>query len=828
MTTQTLNGEWHLTELGSTATIPATVPGEVHTALLSKGLLDDPFVGENELKGQWISEKTWVYAREFVVEEKLFAKQVILLRCLGLDTLATVRLNGKTVASTQNMFRGYEWDVKHLLQAGTNLLEITLDSPLAYIRKANAARPLYQTRHVPWETDGRGHIRKQQCNFGWDWGPVCVTSGICGDISLVGDDGFALSKPLLSQQHLADGSVRLLIEAEGRCPLPSEHCGLSLAAKLWQDGTLISVATIPVNSTNTTAFSGQLELNICAPRLWWPNGMGEQFQYRFELLYLSADGSVLDRYETSYGLRTFALIQENDAWGKSFAFAINGQRFFAKGANWIPGDTFLSRATPERIDALLGAMVSANMNMVRVWGGGVYESEHFYQTCARLGLLVWQDLMFACTAYPVEDPSFVAEVEAEVSYQVKRLHNATALALWCGNNELQSFGTGDLPDRMSWQDYEQFFHHRLAALIAKQDRMRPYWPCSPYSPGFELKDDNNPASGDAHLWYVWHGLEPFEWYRTSQHRFCSEFGFQSYPEPKSVYAFTLPEERNITHPVLEHHQRSTAGNAKIMHYLLSWFRMPKGFEETLWLSQLQQGLAIQYAVLHWRTNWPRCAGALYWQLNDTWPAATWSSIDYFGRWKALHYFAKRFFAPVVVSGVEKGTEVKVHVHCDQIQPCQAVLECVVTDLEGTEYSALEYPVHLQPHHAQLVQTIDLGNAARDLGQRNLILWLTLRSDDGVMARDIVTLVRPKALNPVSETPEWSLQKDGIKTVLTVTFKQPAFWMWIECLEADCVWSDNFVCLRPGQTHHFELLSCTIDPSTLSSSQLKIKTLADLY
>jgi beta-mannosidase len=442
-------------------------------------------------------------------------------------------------------------------------------------------------------------------------------------------------------------------------------------------------------------------------------------------------------------------------------------------------------------------------------------------------LLVWQDFMFACTAYPLEDTAFLDDVYEEIRYQIRRLRNETAIALWCGNNELQSFGTGDAPDRMSWEDYEKFFHHDVAAIVAEEDPSRAYWPCSPHSPGFELKDDNNPASGDAHLWAVWHGLEPFEWYRTAFHRFCSEFGFQSYPEPKTIAAITTPADHNITHPVMEHHQRSSAGNAKILHYMLSWFRMPAGFEQTLWLSQLQQGLAIQYAVHHWRRNWPRCAGALYWQLNDTWPAATWSSIDYFGRWKALHYFAKRFFAPIVISGVEAGSSVHLHVSCDHIEPRDAVLDWLVTDLNGATHSEGTLPVRLQPHASQHVQSLDLSDAVMALGERNLLLWLTLSDANAILAEEMLSLVRPKALALQPPELDWHLQQHDGRARLAVTTKRPALWMWITCADADPIWSDNFVCLRPGRSYFFDCMPDATNPTAPNPHSIQLRSLIDL-
>ncbi|MFN2137573.1 MAG: glycoside hydrolase family 2 protein, partial [Candidatus Promineifilaceae bacterium] len=541
-------------------------------------------------------------------------------------------------------------------------------------------------------------------------------------------------------------------------------------------------------------------------------------------------GTTADSWERLIGLRTLVLDRHADEWGESFQFRVNDVPFFAKGANWIPADSFVTRLTAEQYERLLADAAAANMNMLRVWGGGIYEQDIFYDLCDRLGICIWQDFMFACATYPTFDDDFMATVEEEAIDNIKRLRHHACLALWCGNNELEQGLVYDdwSAFTMSLADYAKLFDDKLPELVAEYDPQTAYWPSSPHSPLGDRYYWNNPQCGDAHVWEVWHGKKPFEYYRTCEHRFCSEFGFQSFPEPRTVATYAEPEEYNVTSAIMEHHQRSDIGNQTIIHYMLDWFRLPTTFENTLWLSQIVQGTAMRYAVEHWRRSMPRGMGTLYWQINDCWPVASWSSIDYYGRWKALHYLARRFYAPVIVSGVEdaaRGT-VAVHVTSDRQQEALGSVRWLVTRVDGQPLEEGREELVI-PAGADLpLVELDLAPLVAAHGVRDLLLWLELRdTEENVLSENLVTLVRPKHL-PL-QAPRLYLstsEQEKMVTAVTVTAQKPALWVWLEA-EADGVsFSDNFFHVRPGAPVTIDISGAAPDTAV----NLTARSLFDTY
>jgi beta-mannosidase len=673
-----LCGQWMVSRAGTRERLAAVVPGCIHADLLRAGKIEDPFHRDNETKQFWVGESSWNYARTFEVPAALLACDRVCLVCEGLDTLSTVLVNGATVGSTDNMFRSWEFDVKAILKPGMNRIEIHFTSPLG--RKDLTADPACSPA-TPMDLPMRTMVRKEQCNFGWDWGPKCLTCGIWRPIRIVAFNTARLAGVHVRQSHskAKAGAVGLSVAVEA---VRTRAALLEALVEVCFEGRVLQSRQVSVKNGRAEA-----RFVIAKPKLWWPRGMGDQHLYQVKTTLLCG-GEPLDVQVKRIGLRRLELIRKKDGWGESFHFEANGVRFFAKGANWIPADPFQSRVTPQVYRHLLESAAEANMNFVRVWGGGIYEDDLFYDVCDELGICVWQDFMFACAVYPA-GRDFLANVRREVRENVRRIRHHASLALWCGNNELEQgweeWGWTRSKPAFLKRAYARMFHEAIPAIVKAEDPERQYWPSSSSSGRpFEITP-NDPRMGDGHLWSVWHGREPFEWYRTAFHRFCSEFGFQSFPEPATVRGYTAPGDRNVSSRVMELHQRSGIGNATILHYMLSWYRMPDGFENTLWLSQLQQGLAIKYAVEHWRRNMPRCMGALYWQLNDTWPVASWASIDYHGRWKALQYMAKRFFAPVLISGVEnagKGT-VEVHLTSDGLRRVDGAWSWNLTRVDGT-------------------------------------------------------------------------------------------------------------------------------------------------
>ncbi len=818
-----LNGTWAVSQSGTGDPIRAMVPGTIHTDLLAAGVIEDPFYRDNEDRLQWIGEETWLYRRSFTVPEELLTHDRVLLRCYGLDTLATITLNGVLIARTDNMFRTWEFDVKKHLRAGENALEVRFDPPTPHMQACQTARTL-PSWGAPREPKGRCWVRKEPANFGWDWGPVLVTCGIWRPIELVAFNTARLTSLHIQQDHTTPDVVMLQATAS------VQHL---------QEQALTGEFTVLFGDKVVARASGELDgdriradISVEHPQLWWPNGMGKQPLYHVRCELYDPQHGLLDTTTKRIGLRTLRLERFQDAWGESFQFSANGVPFFAKGANWIPADTFNTRVTCEQYADLLQSAAAAHMNMIRAWGGGIYEDDAFYDLCDELGLCVWQDFIFACSTYPTFDEVFTQNVMGEVIDNITRLRHHPCLALWCGNNELEQGLVGKewSNSHMSWEDYLKLFDSLLPSLVNLLDPERPYWPGSPHSPYGDREDFNNPRWGDAHLWSVWHGREPFEWYRTCDHRFISEFGFQSFPEPRTVYGYTRPDERNVTSYIMEHHQRSHIGNSTIMTYLLEWFRLPTDFDMTLWLSQILHGMAMTYAVEHWRRQMPCTMGTLYWQLNDCWPVASWASIDYHGRWKALHYLAKRFYAPLLVSGVEdpERGEVAIHVTSDELSAQDGAVVWQLTDAAGRVLAGASQEVAIAERANTPVTTLALQEYLAQHGARNLLLWLELWVDDACVSTNLVTFSRPKHLELVDPGLQTSVRGEGHQYTVTISAEHPALWTWLSLDGLDARYADNFVHVRPGKPVDIEVtLASPASPDEMANA-LRAYSLYDTY
>ncbi len=838
METLELNGAWRLQQNNNKKNkhenrktkpdpIPAMVPGCVHTDLLAARAIDDPFFRDNENRLQWIGMSEWIYSRSFDVHPELLAHDRVMLQCKGLDTLATITINGKRVGKTDNMFREYEFNVKRYLHPGRNRIAIRFASAVKYVRSRQKNIKMNSWGQPGCET-GRAWLRKEPCNFGWDWGPCLVTCGIWRPIRILAYNTARLDDIHVLQYHSPRNKVKLKVKV-GAEIIKRVKCRAAIT--ITHAGKTVAESEIPLR-----AGKGSASVNIPNPQLWWPNNMGRQPLYDVSVELLDHEGNLLNTESQRIGLRTLELERKNDRWGESFQFKINGISFFAKGANWIPADTFVTRLQDADYRRLVSDAAAANMNMLRVWGGGIYEQDVFYNLCDELGICVWQDFMFACSTYPAFDRDFMDNVKAEAEDNIRRLRHHPCLALWCGNNELeQGLVANERTDKtMSWQDYRALFDKLLPALVKKIDPERDYWPGSPHSPHGDRADHRNPTCGDAHLWEVWHGRKPFEWYRTCKHRFCSEFGFQSFPEPRTVTAYTLPKDRNVTSFIMEHHQRSGIGNTTIMQYMLDWFRLPNNFDKTLWLTQIQHGMAMKYAVEHWRRNMPRSMGTLYWQINDCWPVASWASIDSFGRWKALHYMARHFYQPLLVSGVEEMDRgiVQVHITSDLLQLIKGKVRWSATDLRGRELAHGSRPAAIKPRQSRLVCTIDLKREASNYDPRNILLWLDLSIRNTLINRNLVLMARPKHLELETPKIRAGIRKlDDSLFAIELKTRKPALWTWIEFTGMDNMdtrLSDNFFHLRPGEPLTIQV--ATQEPTTVTTMKnaLKVSSLIDTY
>lgn len=832
MIEQDLGGKWQVskTSKGGKA-LPAltgNVPGDVFADLLRAGEICDPFYRDNELALKWVWQADWSYSRAFTVEPALLARQKVLLRCEGLDTLATIRLNGKKIAETNNQHRIWEFEVKKLLKPGRNTLTVDFASAFNYVEKKQAERKLPGWwGHMCCAQFG--WVRKSACNFGWDWGVKAVTCGIWRAIKLVAFDEGRLTGFLVEQEH-GKKSVDLRITADAEL---AGGKALTAQATVSVDGAEVASVTAPVKAGKAGA-AVKLALTIAKPQLWWPNNMGAQPLYTVEVVLKNAAGEVLDRQSKRVGLRTLRLDRHKDQWGESFQFVVNGVPFFAKGGNWIPVDGVMGRRTEGDYRRLVSDCAQANMNMLRVWGGGIYEDDVFYDACDELGICVWQDMMFACSTYPTFEKGFHDNVRAEITDNVRRLRHHASLALWNGNNELEQGLVREkwTESSMSWKDYCALFDKLIGQVVKAEDPQRDYWPGSPHSSVGNREDFNNPGNGDAHLWSVWHGKQPFEWYRTCEHRFNSEFGFQSFPEPRTVNAYTAPEDRNITSFVMEHHQRSGIGNATILHYMLDWFRLPTSFDKLLWTSQILQGMAMTYACEHWRRSMPRGMGTLYWQINDNWPVASWSSIDYHGNWKALQYMARKFFAPVLLSGLEDKEKktIEVHLTNDNLQAVSGKYEWCATDVQGKVLAKGGKAVKSGVNGDKVVDVIKLEKVIAQTGERNLLVWLEFTPEAGEKVQSLVLFARPKHLELAREPGiEVAVRKTGEKTFrVTLSAKKPALWAWLELKDSPLKANDNFVHLRPGCKYDVVLTAQEDLSEQALLKQLRVSSLVDTY
>lgn len=630
---------WKMKIIGEDKYYPACVPGSVYSDLLNAGRLDDPYYRDNEMNALKLMDNDFEYTGLFDVDPgDLKGADDAVLRFHGLDTVADVYLNDSAILKADNMHR--TWNVKagKLLRPCGNEIRIIFHSPVKYIRKKFEEDPaILGTEDAML---GFPHIRKAHFMFGWDWGPRLPDAGIWRGIELLKPDKAVLDKVYI-RQRFDEGlnRVRLIVET---------------AVDTACDETFRTMITVIGPDGKTAAFKTEGDIVIDDPKLWWPNGFGEQPLYTVITELTDECGNVCDSSTKRIGLRTIELSRQKDEFGSEFAFKVNGIRIFAMGADYIPEDNLLTRMSRERTFELLRQCREANFNCIRVWGGGIYPSDDLYDACDELGLIVWQDLMFACANYRLTD-EFRENITAEIRDNVRRLCHHPSLGLWCGNNEMELFaGQGEWGATEDIrEDYVRMYEKLFPAIMAEEDPDRPFWKASPSSGG-GFDEPNSPDRGDVHYWDVWHGNKPFTEYRKFLFRFLSEFGFQSFPSLRTVESFTLPEDRNVFSYVMEKHQRNAAANGKIMNYMEQMFLYPSGLDTLIYASQLLQAGAIKYGVEHLRRNRGRCMGAVYWQLNDCWPVASWSSIDFYGRWKALHYYARRFFAPVMISCEEEG------------------------------------------------------------------------------------------------------------------------------------------------------------------------------
>ena len=784
MQTCTLNGTWQLSAgHRSLESVDMQIPGTVLSGLLAAGKIKDPFYRTNEDATRALFWKDYVFTRTFDVDEELLAQQHIVLVCEGLDTLAEISINGTFLAKTDNMHRTWKFQAKKLLHPGKNEIQIVFRSVLRFIEDY-PYEAHKKINYIPCGSmKGNQLLRKAHSMFGWDWGPQTIDAGIFRDIYLQGYSHARIEDIRIHQQHAKNVSVQTSITLSESVP------GQKLCVELSEDGADKPLQT-KLCKTNADGVAA-VDFVIENPKLWWPNDYGDQPLYIVRTTLLDEDGTSLESITRRIGLRTLTISQEKDEWGNEFAFCVNGVKIFTRGGNYIPDDCLYTRITEKKLDYILESCRRAHFNCVRVWGGGYYPSDAFYDLCDEKGLIVWQDLMYACNVYDVTD-AFAENCRQETYDNVRRLRHHASLGLWCGNNEIESAWDhwGDFQKETPYlrADYIRLFEEVLPKAVQEAVGETFYWHSSPSSGGcFDNPDDAN--RGDTHYWDVWHGQKPFTDYRKYFFRFCSEFGFQSFPCAKTVNSFTLEDDRNIFSRVMESHQKNDAANGKMLYYLSENLRYPKDLTHLLYASQVLQGMAIKYGVDHWRRNRGRCMGTLYWQINDDWPAPSWSSIDYFGRWKALHYMAQKFYAPHAVSMTLEDHRCHVYFSNESFETTEYSLTLSIRDLSGNVLETYETKGNSPAFSAIETAVVDI--CSWEDQKDDIFLEAVIHTKDQKVLKDVETLVPYKYLTLKSPVISTEAEETNDAFILHISSDCFAPFVALDFDDADVIFSDNF-------------------------------------
>ena len=784
MQTCTLNGTWQLSAgHRSLESVDMQIPGTVLSGLLAAGKIKDPFYRTNEDATRALFWKDYVFTRTFDVDEELLAQQHIVLVCEGLDTLAEISINGTFLAKTDNMHRTWKFQAKKLLHPGKNEIQIVFRSVLRFIEDY-PYEAHKKINYIPCGSmKGNQLLRKAHSMFGWDWGPQTIDAGIFRDIYLQGYSHARIEDIRIHQQHAKNVSVQTSITLSESVP------GQKLCVELSEDGADKPLQT-KLCKTNADGVAA-VDFVIENPKLWWPNDYGDQPLYIVRTTLLDEDGTNLESITRRIGLRTLTISQEKDEWGNEFAFCVNGVKIFTRGGNYIPDDCLYTRITEKKLDYILESCRRAHFNCVRVWGGGYYPSDAFYDLCDEKGLIVWQDLMYACNVYDVTD-AFAENCRQETYDNVRRLRHHASLGLWCGNNEIESAWDhwGDFQKETPYlrADYIRLFEEVLPKAVQEADGETFYWHSSPSSGGcFDNPDDAN--RGDTHYWDVWHGQKPFTDYRKYFFRFCSEFGFQSFPCAKTVNSFTLEDDRNIFSRVMESHQKNDAANGKMLYYLSENLRYPKDLTHLLYASQVLQGMAIKYGVDHWRRTRGRCMGTLYWQINDDWPAPSWSSIDYFGRWKALHYMAQKFYAPHAVSMTLEDHRCHVYFSNESFETTEYSLTLSIRDLSGNVLETYETKGNSPAFSAIETAVVDI--CSWEDQKDDVFLEAVIHTKDQKVLKDVETLVPYKYLNLKNPVISTEAEETNDAFILHISSDCFAPFVALDFDDADVIFSDNF-------------------------------------
>ncbi len=822
-----LNKGWEFSQVGKGEWLPATVPGTVHQDLIDNDKLVNPFYGLNEEKVQWVEKEDWQYRTTFTVTKEQLARQAAVLKFEGLDTYADIYLNGSLLERTDNMFVGYELPVKEVLREGENRLQVYFHSPI------KQAMPQWETDGFDYPADNDHskirvsiYSRKAPYSFGWDWGIRLATSGIWRPVTLELYDVASIEDFYVQQESVSQelAKVNNVLEVKSVATAPQQAEVILTYAYKNEPKMTVQKAVILQPGCNEIS----LPVEITHPHLWMPNGWGEAALYDFELS-VKVDGKVVASEKKRIGLRTIKVVLEDDKDGKAFYFVVNGQPMFAKGSNFIPNDALLPNVTTERYDQLMKDVKDAHHNMIRVWGGGIYEDNRFYEAADEMGILVWQDFIFACTTYP-SDPNFLRRVTEEAEYNIKRLRNHASLAMWCGNNEIyegmrfwgwkRKYKNPAIWEEMQ-EGYNKLFRQLLPDMVKKYDGSRFYMHGSPYEANWGRP--NTWKIADSHNWGTWYGRKPFESLDEELPRFMSEFGFQAFPEMKTVATFAEPKDYALESEVMNAHQKASIGNALIKKTMALYYDVPEDFEELVYKGLVLQGYGIRHGIEAHRRNRPYCMGSLYWQLNDSWPVVSWSSIDYYGNWKAMHYQGKRAFAPVLLNVFQEGNDLCFYTLSDELKDYKdATLQWKLMDFNGKVLNKKTVKGEVPANVSAVFHKEAYSDWATD--PTRTLLLVTLKDRQGKVLSEVIHYFSfPKDQELPETKVSYKVKTFDGKCEVTLSAKQLARDIFVEIPVQGAKFTDNFFDLLPGQTKKITITSDKIkkaEPVALKIRHLK--------
>ena len=826
--TYVLDKGWEFSQAGSNEWMSARVPGTVHQDLLDHGRLPDPFYGMNEQKVQWVEKEDWLYRTVFTVTADQLKSDAAWLTFEGLDTYADVYLNGSLLLRADNMFVGHKLAVKDVLREGENRLMIRFRSPV-------------EETAPQWDTDGFNYpadndhsekrmsvyTRKAPYSYGWDWGIRLATSGIWRPVKLTFCNGAAIDDFFVRQQEVTEQVAKVdnQLEINNVTTTPKEAQVKVVYAYGEQADTLTRTVVLQPGK-NSLSMPAWIE----KPHLWMPNGWGDPVLYTFTAT-VSVDGKEVASREEAIGLRSIRVVMEDDKDGKSFYFEVNGKPMFAKGSNYIPGDALLPNMTGERYARLFEDIRAANMNMVRVWGGGIYEDDRFYEEADRNGILVWQDFIFACTTYP-HDPTFLKRVSEEAVYNMRRLRNHASLAMWCGNNEIYEgmryWGWKDKYSPVVWKEmtegYDVLFRQLLPELVEANDPGRFYMHGSPYEANWGRPESWKIA--DSHNWGTWYGQKPFESLDTEIPRFMSEYGFQAFPEMKTIRMFASPEDYELESPVMNAHQKASIGNFLIKKTMALYYKVPEKFEDLIYAGLILQGQGMRHGIEAHRRHRPYCMGSLPWQLNDSWPVVSWSSIDYYGNWKAMHYQIRRAFAPVLVDAIKEGNNLSYYIMSDRLTDEELTLNLELMDFNGKVYRKQKVDGLLPANTSKLFYQEPVEQALAGRDSATTFMHMVVKSKKGeVLSDEIYYFAHPKD-QFLPKTPlHWQVKQKKGYCEVTVKADKLARDIFIEVPVQGVRFSDNFFDLLPGQKK--KVIITSPDGKSLDHLQVTVHQLSDV-